>query len=293
MEAERRVKAGCKWLYFEGKHLAAHRQAGLCSAELDESTTSSYPLNVSTRRYNPVSLPNIALDSCTPGLRRRLLHESPLFRDLDSSAIGEVDAHFADYGYSAGDTIVREGTPAGRFFIVALGIVKLFRHTESGESVLLDVLGSGDHFGSPAGFGPDQYTETAIALSTVCALTIDAEEFRSVLERHSAVALRTVEALSGRLGLAHDMVTQLGRSPAKQRISYVLHRLSQKFGTQWEGRFLISAPLGREEIASMAGTTTETCSRVLSELQHAGLITAGRGWVALADARALDDLLPE
>ncbi|MFO8063004.1 MAG: cyclic nucleotide-binding domain-containing protein, partial [Spirochaetia bacterium] len=118
-------------------------------------------MTVSSRRYNPVSLPNIEFDSCTPDLRKKLLHESPLFRELDSVAIEEINTHFADHGYAARETIIQEGAPAERFFIVALGIVKLFRYTESGDSVLLDVLGQGDHFGSPAGFGPNHYRETA------------------------------------------------------------------------------------------------------------------------------------
>ncbi len=247
---------------------------------------------MSTRRYSPVALPHISFDSCTPGLRRRLLAKSPLFGDLDDAAVGDVDRHLTDTGYRPVETIIREGDEAERFFIVALGMVKLFRSTESGDDVLLDVLGPGDHFGSLAGFGPSRYPETAVALSTVCALNMGAEEFRRVLEKHSDVALRTVEALSGRLGLAHDLVAQLGRRPAKERIAYVLHRLAGKFGRRWEGRFLIDVPLAREGLASMAGTTTETCSRVLSQLHKQGVLTAGRGWVALSSSDALRDLLP-
>ncbi len=222
-----------------------------------------------------------------------LLGQNPLFRDLDDSQIEEVNHRFTDTGFSAGEAIIHEGAPAERLYLVALGLVKLYRSTEEGQTVLIDILASGDYFGSIAGFGPDRYTETAEARSTVCALSIDAPEFRSIVQNHSTVALRTVETLSTRLTLAHELLTQFGGHDARSRIAYILVRLAGKLGREWEGATLISAPLSREELASMAGTTTETCSRIVSALQRDGIVVAGRGWIAVADSEALGTLTPD
>jgi CRP-like cAMP-binding protein len=245
------------------------------------------------RRRTPIVLPDISTDACTPALRERLLAENPLFQDLDQRALAEVNERFTDTGFSAGQAIVHEGGKAERLYLVALGIVKLYRSTENGESVLIDILSSGDYFGSIAGFGPEQYTETAEARSTVCSLSIDGPAFRAIVERYSAVALRTVETLSNRLTLAHELLTQFGGYDASSRVAYVLSRLARKLGTEWEGKTLIGAPLSREELASMAGTTTETCSRIISALQRDGVVEAGRRWVAIAATDALAALEPE
>jgi hypothetical protein len=97
---------------------------------------------VSGRRRIPIVPPHISHDACTPGLRRELLRENPLFRDLTGKQVDVVNQTFRDQGFETGETIVREGEPADHLYIVALGIVKLFRSTEAGDSALVDVLGS-------------------------------------------------------------------------------------------------------------------------------------------------------
>jgi CRP-like cAMP-binding protein len=54
---------------------------------------------------------------------------------------------------------------------------------------------------------------------------------------------------------------------------------------------LIYAPLSREDVASMAATTVESCSRIMSGFRRRGLIDAGRGWVAIADRSGLEELV--
>ena len=247
---------------------------------------------MSSRRHSPVIPPHISHDACTPSLRRQLIRENPLFRELPEGEIDKVNEQFVDQGFEAGETILREGEAAQRLYLVALGIVKLFRSTETGDFSLIDVLSSGDYFGSLAGYGPKEYGETAVARSTVCALSVDSETFRRIIEEHPSVGLRTIDALSNRLSLAHEMVTQLRGYEAEARIAYVLLRLATKLGQQWEGNTLIRSPLSREEIASMAGTTTETCSRVLTSLRRKGVIDAGRGWVAISEWRTLKEIAP-
>jgi len=53
---------------------------------------------------------------------------------------------------------------------------------------------------------------------------------------------------------------------------------------------LLDVPLTRADLAAMAGTTTETVSRVLSRWRADGLITSGRAWVALVDREAIAGL---
>ncbi len=252
-----------------------------------------YNEDMANRRNIPIVLPHIEAESCTIGLREKILAEIPFFEALSAADVHSINQRFVDRGFEPGATIIREGESADRLLVVAMGIVKLFRTTESGGTILIDILGSGEYFGSLAGYGPDRYQDTAIARSRVCALSIDSVAFRRILGEHSSVALKAVEALSNRLHLAHEMVRQLGGYSAEARIAYVLLRLADKLGVSWQDSTLIQAPLTREELASMAGTTTETASRAVSRLQKQHIITAGRGWIALTDGEALRELAPE
>lgn len=245
------------------------------------------------RRASPVTLPEVSCRICTAELRYRLLSENPLFAELSADDLEKVNARFAVSGFETGETIQREGDPARQFWIVVSGVIKLFRTTESGASVLIDFLVAGDHFGSIAGYGSEACEETVVTLSSVCALSLGVREFHSILREHPPVALRAVEVLSDRLRLAHNMVHHLGGYPARARIAYILLRLVEKLGTPWEGSTLIQAPLSREDIASMAGTATETASRVLSAFQKEGAVLTGREWVAVVDPEALEAAAPD
>ncbi len=248
---------------------------------------------MAARRIVPIVLPQIDAASCTIELREKILRRIPLFNEIANHDLRMINRSFTDQGFRAGATIIREGEPGVRLFVVALGIVEVSRSTESGGSVVLDMLSSGEYFGTLAGFGPEHYEDTVVALSAVCALSIDTEAFRRILVDYPSVALRSVEVLSDRLHLAQEMVRQLSGYSAEERIAYVLLRLARKLGIPWRGGVLIQAPLKREHLASMAGVTTETTSRVVSRLQKAGTLTAGRGWIAVMDEPALRCLAPD
>lgn len=242
---------------------------------------------MSRRHHSPLILPEIDHAACTPALRRRLLQENPLFADLPEESVDRINQRFSDRGFEQGAGIIREGAPAKRLYIVALGVVKLFRLTESGEPSLVDILTSGEYFGSLTGFGPASYEESAEAASTVCALSVDTETFRNIVSDHPSVAIRAMDALSNRLRLAHEMSTRRRGQEASARIGAILLRLAEKLGHPWEGNTLIRSPLSREEIASMAATTPETCSRILSSFRKNGVIESGRGWIAVRDTNQL------
>jgi CRP-like cAMP-binding protein len=73
----------------------------------------------------------------------------------------------------------------------------------------------------------------------------------------------------------------------KNRIAHILVMLSEKFGEQTAHGLLLQLPLSRKDLADMAGTSTETASRIMSRFQEDGLITSGRQWVAINDRNRL------
>ncbi|MNC95531.1 transcriptional regulator FixK [compost metagenome] len=64
-------------------------------------------------------------------------------------------------------------------------------------------------------------------------------------------------------------------------------KLGEKLGEPHETGLLIQMPLSREDVATMVGSTPETASRVMTQLQKQGLIEKGRQWVAIANPEGL------
>jgi CRP-like cAMP-binding protein len=243
---------------------------------------------MSTRRKSPLQIEVTESHKCSVDLRLKILGQLPFFKDISQPDLEQINQSFHEIGYDGGEIICFAGDPAERLFVVADGRVKLVRHTLAGKDVLLDMLTSGEFFGSLASLGDDVYPDTAQAQTPVCVLTISKDAFRHILDRHPSVTLKVVDIMAARLRAAHERVRQLSVSPVEGRIAHVLLVLSEKFGKESEVGLLIQVPLAREDLASMAGTTPESASRVMSQFQKEGLVDAGRQWVAVLDRARLE-----
>lgn len=242
------------------------------------------------RRKSPVHTITTEPQHCSINLRLKILGKLPFFDGLSSKALKEINERFVETGYQPGGRIYSAGDPAERLFVVADGKVKLLQHAAGGRNVLLDILASGEFFGNLATLGVGEYADTAQAQTSACVLSIRSEDFRAVLDLHPGLALKTLAILSERLNAANLRVLQFSSLPVEQRIVLALLKLGEKLGLEKENGLLIDVPISRDDLAEMTGTTPETASRVMSQLQSSGLVESGRQWVSLINRGRLEAL---
>lgn len=243
------------------------------------------------RRHTPLAPETVEAAHCTVHQRLAVLRGLPLFHTLDDAALAGANAAFRAEDFAPGDVVCAEGAPARGLHVVAVGKVKLVRHTAGGQDVLLEVLGPGGFFGGLAAAPGEPYPEGAEALTAACVLAVAPADFRAVLRAHPEAALAVLDALGSRLRAANETIRQLSAHPAEQRLASVLLKLAQALGEPQPasrgGGVLIQVPLARKDLAEMTGTTTETASRILKAFQRQGWIRSGRRWIAVQDAPAL------
>jgi CRP-like cAMP-binding protein len=233
------------------------------------------------QRSTPLKLETIEPQMCSVHTRYKVLSQVPFFRMLSAQDISEINKLFQEQGYRPGQPIYFAGDPAARLYIVAVGKVKLLRHTTSGQDVVLDILIPGEFFGTLSVLGQAEYPETAQAQTDCCILGIDAADFQTILRRHPPVTLTALEIIGQRLKAAHETIQQLSAYPVEKRIAFTLLKLADKVGQRQVEGLLLQIPLSRQDIAEMTGTTLETASRVMSQFQKDDLIRTGRQWVAI------------
>jgi CRP/FNR family transcriptional regulator len=93
------------------------------------------------------------------------------------------------------------------------------------------------------------------------------------------VALRIINVLGGRLRDAQSRLRDLAAERVEQRLASVLLMLSLKLGK--------TLPFTRQEIADMAGTTTETAIRFMSRLREGKIVRSDRGKITILDEAKL------
>ena len=230
---------------------------------------------------------------CSLDYRLKIIGRLPFFKHLPAHAIADINRLFEDRDVPAEQAIYFEGDPGEYLYLVAMGKVKLMRHTSAGREVLLDILRGGEYFGSLSVPGGRGYTETAMAQTDCCILQISSSNFEKVLNTYPDVTMRVLNAVGQRLEESQEIVKQLSVYSTEQRIAAALVRLAKKMGEQKQEGTLIQLPFSRQDLAAMTGTTVETVSRVMSRFSEEGLISTGRKWVEVNDLEHLEQIAKE
>jgi CRP-like cAMP-binding protein len=205
----------------------------------------------------------------------KLLGSSLILSGLSEAELGELAGIAIERNFEPGEFIFWEGDAPDWFYIVAEGQVKVLKHSSLGKEFIVAFFGEGEMFGEVAVFENKPYPASAQAAAKTRVLAIKREDFLSFLAGRPQVALRIISVLGARIREAQNRLRDLAGERVERRIARTLFMLSSKLGP--------TLPFTRQEIADMAGTTTETAIRVMSQLKERGIIRSGRGKTIILD----------
>ena len=90
------------------------------------------------------------------------------------------------------------------------------------------------------------------------------------------------------------MMARLSSGKVEQRIAAVLLMLGESYGKVGKlGGIRLTVPLTRQDVAEMAGTTVETCIRIMSKWQKAGVVTTDHQVITVRSPDALATTLSD
>lgn len=200
-----------------------------------------------------------------------------VFKQVPPEGILEIESHMVEKSYLKRESIFLEDDPAESVWFVRQGHVKEVTHTADGRDIILCVAGEGGIFGASA-FDGGTYGYHSVAETDASVVSIPVLVFQAMMDRYPGLA-RAVLGQTSRL-LRHSIVMRAyAHETAERRLIHVLVDMVDQYGK--------NLPLTRSEIASMAGTAVETCIRVFTRLEKAGLIASGHGNLAVRDLDGL------
>jgi CRP-like cAMP-binding protein len=122
------------------------------------------------------------------------LKRVPLFGGMTDRAIEAVALLATELAVPDGHAIVVEGEPGDAFYLVVDGVVDV---TRRGQTIRR--LGRGDFIGEIALVDGRARTATATAVGPVRTLVVRRDAFLELMERHAAVRLGILMALTDRI----------------------------------------------------------------------------------------------
>ena len=201
--------------------------------------------------------------------------QSPLFADLTEDELIEITDLSTPCHFTKGEFIFHEGDFPDFCYIIQEGRVKVFKESFSGKVFTLKVADRGDTLHAVVLFEGKPRWASAQAMDDAILLRIRRDEFLSFVIKRLSLLMKIIDILGEQAHSAHERLIDFVGERVEQRLLNVLNMLCNKFGT--------TLFFTCEELADLAGTTTETVIRTMNKLKKSGLISSSRGKIHILD----------
>jgi CRP/FNR family transcriptional regulator, cyclic AMP receptor protein len=211
-----------------------------------------------------------------------LLRSVPLFSDLAGDELERFSRVAVPRSFPAATRVFHEGDHSDACYIVRSGSFRVTREHSDGRAITLATLGPGDIFGELAMLDGEVRSASVEALSDGELLALPAGEVRALLGRHPEITVKLVAALVRRLRAANERISRQSFQTVPSRVAGVLSQLVAEEAPRGEvdgGEVTIR--MNQADLAQLAGTSRESVSRFLADLERAGIVRPGRGRVTV------------
>jgi CRP-like cAMP-binding protein len=216
----------------------------------------------------------------------RFLSTLPLFHDLGPEELVRMAEGCTLRRLARGEAVFRVGEPCEHFHIVAIGQVKLFALSPSGQEKVIELIGPGSTFAEALMFNDQPYIVNAEAVTDALVFSVGKAAVLAEIERDPRFGLRMLAGVSRRLhGLVRDVESYTLHSGAQRIVGYLLRDVAD--GPEGEGPVTVTLPVSKAMVASRLSLTPEYFSRVLHELEAQGLVEIDRRDIRIRDPRRL------
>jgi CRP/FNR family transcriptional regulator len=205
---------------------------------------------------------------------------------LSESELGELAAIGHHKSFERGETIFAAGDSSIACATLVSGAAKLSRADSDGVERIVGLIHPAGFLGQL--FAPtNQHDVTALTDSRVC--LFPRSGFERLMREHPALTRSILERTLAELEASRGLAELIGRRDVKARLAGLILTFASAASPSTCGMAEeFELPLSREEMASLIGTTIETVSRRLTELERDGAIARrGARGLAILDRAAL------
>lgn len=170
--------------------------------------------------------------------------------------------------FKKGETICKQGAFSNHIMAVTEGLVKTYLEGSNDKNLIIDILKPVQWIGLSSIYKEPTYNFTAAAIidSSIC--FIEKKSFIKILEQNSQFSNQIIGRLCRSSKHFFDKITSLGNKQLHGRFADALLYLSKRVAKNE----VIDLAITRREIGELAGISTESAIRLLSELNHDGII---------------------
>lgn len=221
------------------------------------------------------------------------LKNCELFEQLTQEQIARVESRAVARTFSRGSLIYLPSDRSDSVLLLTSGRVKIYHITSEGKQALLALIEPGELFGEVAVVESGQRDEFAEAMESCTLIRISGEEIRHLMEQHPQVAVGVTRLMGLRRQRIERRLKSLLFRSNRERLIHLLLELADKYGRQTREGIEIGIKLSHQDLASIIGSTRETVTVVLGELQNEGALLIRRKQILLTRMKQLAESIDQ
>ena len=216
----------------------------------------------------------------------KILSNTSIFRGLPNDQLEIIGSIAVSRHHLKGEIIFSEGDDGNGFYVVASGMVKIYKLSPEGKEHILHVFGPGEPFGEVAVFTGQPFPANAEAIAESRLLFFPKSDFVRLITNTPSLTLNMLAVLSLRLRQFAVKIEDLSLKEVPGRLASYLLLLVDEQGAGDTVQLIIS----KGQLASLLGTIPETLSRVLARMADQHLISVQGRTITILDRDGLEFL---
>jgi DNA-binding response OmpR family regulator len=185
--------------------------------------------------------------------------------------------------YRKKQLIYSEGNRPSRLYYVRKGKVITCKSNEDGKELVVGLYNEGDFLGHIALLEGTVYKETAKAIEDAELALIPKEDFEELMNSNLNIARKFITMLAKNVTEQEERLLKLAYNSLRKKVADALITLHKKYQS--------TIDIGRENLASIAGTATESMIRTLGDFKNEKLIDIKDGSIVILNEKKLESML--
>jgi len=174
-----------------------------------------------------------------------------------------------------------------KLYFAKEGFIKLGYIDEQGNEVIKEIIQKGEVFGQltlEKNNDQDEFARAYKSSVSLCAFTI--EDFITLLKRKPQMAIAFSFQLGNKLRKVETRLLNILNKDVKSRLIQLLLQLAAENNSVTNNVALLEKFLTHEDIAKLIGSSRQTVTTTLNQLEKQGLITVSKEFIRINDIKS-------
>jgi CRP/FNR family cyclic AMP-dependent transcriptional regulator len=217
------------------------------------------------------------------------LKRCDLFQRLGEERLAALEARCRVRKFPRATPVYLPSDSADSVLLLAEGRVKIGSFTEEGKQTILSFIEPGELFGELSLLGSEQREEYAETVEKSTVILIPGEVMHQLLAENPQVSIGVTKLFGLRRRRIERRLKNLLFRSNRERLVHLLLELAEQYGRPGEEGIELRIKLSHQDLANIIGSTRETVTVVLGELQAEGRLKLGRRKIVITDIARLAD----